>query len=106
MEHLADVLVGKGRQGDEAHLAVLARKDSVGNQAVEVHIEVQRAAEPLHEGDGPRARRPRSTFPGPAALVGEDCSQRKVQGAGNQHRLAREQKPRSAGQRQPMLRAA
>ena len=67
---------------------------------MEVHIEVERAAEPLHEGDRTRARRERS---GATALVGEDRTQRDLEAARDEHRVAGEQEPRPARQRQDPL---
>jgi len=63
---------------------------------MEVHIEVERAAEPLHEGDRTRARRERSGATGAPALVGEDRTQRDVEAARDEHRVAGEQEPRPA----------
>src|SRR3989442_9796974 len=50
----------RGRQPEEAHLTVLPHEHAVGDDAVKVDVEIERAAEALNEGDGARARRERS----------------------------------------------
>jgi len=48
------------------------------NDAAEVHTEVERPAEALHERNCARARRQRSRPAGQTALVGENNAQRDV----------------------------
>jgi len=57
--------------------------------AVKVHVEVQRPAKALDEGDRARARRERSGASGTSALVGEDRPQRDVERARDELRVAR-----------------
>ena len=51
---------------------------------MKVHVEVERATESLHEGDGAHPRPSRSGLPRSAALEAEDRPQRNVEGAGDE----------------------
>ena len=87
----------------EAHASVFLHEYAVGNGAVKVHVEVQRPAKALDEGDRAHARRERSGASGASALVGEDRAQREVERAREELWVAGEQEARPARQRQDPL---
>ncbi len=102
-EYRHHLVIGGRRQLDEAHAAALPHEHAVWYDAVKVHVEVQRPAKVLDEGNRACLRRERSGASGPSALVGEDRAQRDVERARDEPRVAGEQEARPARQRQDPL---
>jgi hypothetical protein len=98
-EYSHHFVVGGRPQLDEAHAAVLLHEHAVRDDAVKVHVEVQRPSKALDEGDRARARRERAGPPGAQALVGEDRAQRDVERARDELGVAGEKEARPARQR-------
>lgn len=69
----------------------------------EVHVEVERAAKSLHEGDGTRPRRSRSSLPGAPAQEAEDRAQREIERARDELRVPGEKEACSSRERQHPL---
>jgi len=76
---------------------VLADEHAVRDDAVEVHVEVERPAEALHEGDRACAGADRSSLARHPALPGEDPAQSDAGGRPIETKVARENSYRSAG---------
>jgi len=68
-QHVPDLIFRRARQGDETDALFLFDKDAVRNAAVVVHVEVERTAEPLHEGDCAGSRRRRASPAVPVARL-------------------------------------
>jgi hypothetical protein len=67
-EDLRHFALGGRRQRDEGDRAVRVDEDAVGDHAMEMHVQVERSAKPLHKTDSPYARRARSGTPGAPAV--------------------------------------
>ena len=85
-QHVPDLVLGRARQGDETDALFLFDKDAVRNEAMEVHVEVECTAEPLHEGDCAGSRRLRVSPAAAAALHREDRAQRQIECASDLRR--------------------
>ena len=70
---------------------------------MKVYVEVEGAAELLHEGDRARPRRSCSGTPDAATLEAEDCAKSNVERAGDEPRVPGEKESRPAGEREDPL---
>jgi hypothetical protein len=78
LQHVPDLVLGRAPKRDESGWLVCLRRDAVRNEAVEVHVEVECTAEPLHEGDRAGSRLLRVIRRLRAALEREDRAQRQI----------------------------
>ncbi|HVV86621.1 MAG TPA: hypothetical protein VHE35_26365, partial [Kofleriaceae bacterium] len=77
-----DVIIGRRRQRHQAHAAgAVGDEHAAGDQGVEVHVQLEGRAEPLHRRHGPGRRAHDADGPRPRALPAEDSAHDAAEGA-------------------------
>ena len=85
-----------GASATKSHGALFANEHAVGDDAMEMHVEIQRAAKALHERDCSRLRSASACTARAAALAGEYLPQCDIERARDQPGVAREEEARPA----------
>lgn len=78
MQDLDDVILGEGGKRHEADVPAFAGPNAVGHHAMEVHVQVERAAEALDKGDRARSRAADALPSCAESLPGKDATQREL----------------------------
>jgi hypothetical protein len=104
--HPLDLAVARGRQRPEAE-TVRCIVDAVQDERVEVHVEVERAPEPLHERDRPAVESSRilalKAAAGAAPQRREDAADEEAQDLGGQPRVVGHPVAQAEGKRKDPL---